>query len=257
MYNYFYKGDDMMAEYSFLDKAIIKVDEIKKDFKSEKTLFGVLKRLTDNGKIAKLKGGLYATVNPISKDIYVNRFEIATALHDGAYCAYHTALEYHGLATQVYYDVHVVTDKRYSPMVIEGLEYQFFQSSYNEGIIETKMNSKLRVTELERTVTDCIDRILLSGGIEEVFMALSMINYCDEDKLLKHLSGYGKKIIYKKAGYLFSVLQPRYLTNHFYEVCKQNMSQCDEDIRENKKNSYIYSDEWKLYAPKQLMNTEN
>lgn len=246
-----------MFEYAFLNNALIKVDDIKKDFASEATLFGALKRLTDSGKIVKLKGGLYATVNPISKDIYVNRFEIATALHDGAYCAYHTALEYHGLATQVYSDVHVITEKRYAPMMIDDLEYQFFQSGYNGGITETKRNAKIRVTELERTVIDCLDRILLSGGLEEVFMALTMINYCDEDKLLKHLSGYGKKIIYKKAGYLFSVLKPTYLTKRFYEECKRNMSECDDDIRENKQNAYVYSSEWKLYVPKQLMNTEN
>ena len=246
-----------MSEYTFLSKALIKVDEIKKDFASESSLFGALKRLKDNGKIVKLKGGLYATVNPIEKDIYVNRFEIATALHEGAYCAYHTALEYYGLATQVYYDVHVVTEKRYSPMVIEGLEYQFFQNEYNGGIIETKQNTQIRITELERTIIDCLDRLLLSGGLEEVFMALTMINYCDEDKLLKHLSGYGKKIIYKKAGYLFSVLKPSYLTGHFYEECKKNMSKCDDDIRGNNKNAYIYNSEWKLYVPKHLINMEN
>lgn len=246
-----------MSEYTFLSKALIKVDEIKKDFASESSLFGALKRLKDNGKIVKLKGGLYATVNPIEKDIYVNRFEIATALHEGAYCAYHTALEYYGLATQVYYDVHVVTEKRYSPMVIEGLEYQFFQNEYNGGIIETKQNTQIRITELERTIIDCLDRLLLSGGLEEVFMALTMINYCDEDKLLKHLSGYGKKIIYKKAGYLFSVLKPSYLTGHFYEECKKNMSKFDDDIRENNKNAYIYNSEWKLYVPKHLINMEN
>ena len=88
-------------------------------------------------------------------------------------------------------------------------------------------------------------------------MALTMISYCDENKLLKHLSGYGKKIIYKKAGYLFSVLKPTYLTKYFYEECKRNMSKCDDDIRENKKNAYEYISEWKLYVPKQLMNTEN
>ena len=53
-----------MSEYTFLSKALIKVDEIKKDFASESSLFGALKRLKDNGKIVKLKGGLYATVNP-------------------------------------------------------------------------------------------------------------------------------------------------------------------------------------------------
>lgn len=86
---------------------------------------------------------------------------------------------------------------------------------------------------------------------------MSMISYCDEEKLLKHLAGYDKKILYKKAGYLFSILKPTYLSERFYEICKQNMSVCDDDIRENKKNSYIYNDEWKLYVPKRIINTEN
>lgn len=246
-----------MAEYAFLNQALIKVEDIKKDFASEATLFGALRRLTDNGKIAKLKGGLYAAINPIGGDIYVNRFEIATALHAGAYCAYHTALEYHGLATQAYSDVHVITEKRYSPMTIDDLEYQFFQCGYGGGITETKRNAKIRVTELERTVADCLDKMLVSGGTEEVFMALTMINYCDEEKLLKHLAGYGKKILYKKAGYLFSLLKPTYLTERFYDICKRNMSERDDDMRENKRNAYEHNAEWKLYAPKKLTNTEN
>lgn len=257
MYCHFAKSVIKMSKYPFLNNALIKVEEIKKHFASEAALFSALKRLSDRGEIVKLKGGLYATVNPLSQDIYANRFEIATALYDGAYCAYHTALEYHGLATQVYSDVHAVTEKRYSPMVIDGLEYQFFQSSYDGGIIETKRNATIRVSELERTVIDCLDRVLLSGGIEEVFSALSMTNYCDEEKLLKHLSGYKKKILYKKAGYFFSRLKPPYLTASFYEECKRNMSRCDDDVRENKKNAYIYDKEWRLYVPKYLINTEN
>ena len=39
-----------MSEYTFLSKALIKVDEIKKDFASESSLFGALKRLKDNCK---------------------------------------------------------------------------------------------------------------------------------------------------------------------------------------------------------------
>lgn len=52
-------------------------------------------------------------------------------------------------------------------------------------------------------------------------------------------------------------MKPSYLTGHFYEECKKNMSKCDDDIRENNKNAYIYNSEWKLYVPKHLINMEN
>ncbi len=202
-----------MASYPFLSKPLFKVDDIKGSFISEATLWSALRRLQESGEIKKLKGGLYARVNPITDDIYLNRFEIATSLYEGSYCAYHTALEYHGLATRLFSDVHVVTKKRYKPMMIENLEFQFFQTRYMGGIDEIRRNAKIRVTELERTVVDCLDRLLLSGGIEEVYSALLAIPFCDEGKLLTHLSAYGKKTLYKKAGYLFSRFKPKYLSD--------------------------------------------
>lgn len=88
-------------------------------------------------------------------------------------------------------------------------------------------------------------------------MGLAMLTYCEEDKLLKHIAGYGKKVLYKKAGYLFSVLNPSFLSKDFYRECKDKMSTCDDDIRENRLERYVYVGEWKLYAPTYLMNTEN
>jgi len=246
-----------MTDYNFLKKAIITVEEAQKEFNSAATLFGALNRLVKRGEIVKLKGGMYARVNPITGDIFANRFEIATALHQGAYVAYHTAMEYYGLATQVYSDVHVITPKRYSPTIIEDLEYQCFHGKYSGGVVEYKRNALIRITELERTVADCIDRLDLAGGLEEVYMALSAINYLDEEKLTAHLDGYGKKVLYKKTGYLFSLLKPSYLTERFYEFCKGKMNIRCEDIRENEYLPYEYNEEWKLYVPKKIINTEN
>lgn len=245
-----------MMEYSFLHNPFIKVSDLKKSFRSEATLFDVLRRLVKQGRIVKLKGGLYATVNPLHEDIYVGRFEIATTLYEGAYCAYHTALEYHGLATQVYNDVHVVTKNRHSPMLIDGLEYQFFQSTCDHGILEEKKNALIRVTDLERTVADCLDKMLLSGGIEEVFAALSAMERCDETKLLTYLFDYRKKILFKKAGYFFSLLKPKYLSDEFYRTCRKNMSFTDDFVIQNRKNSSIYSSEWRLYVPEWLPKEE-
>ena len=241
-----------MKEYAFLNNALITVDEAKKEFSSENGLYSALKRLTDSGKIVKLKGGLYATINPLTKDIFPNRFEIATALYKGAYCAYHTAMEYYGMATQMFNDVHIITSVRYSPVVIEDLQYISFINEYSGGVAENFNNAPIRITEIERTVVDCMDRPLTAGGLEEVYLGLGMVSYCSEEKILKHLQGYNKKILYKKAGYLFSLIKPKYLSDRFYEICKDNMSPRIDDIRENKVAAYTYDNEWKIYAPKQI-----
>ena len=246
-----------MKQYSFLKKAICDLSEISKDFTHESSMLSALSRLENRNIIRKLKRGLYALVNPLTEDIYVNKFEIGTILHDGNYIAYHSALEYYGLATQVYYDVHVISKSHYSSINIEGLEYQFYQSDYDEGIIETNHSSLIRITTLERTIIDCINKEKIAGGLEEVFMALNMITYLDENKLLYHLKKYNSKLLYKKVGYLFSLIKPDYLSNNFYNICKSNISSRIDDLRENKKVAYIYDKEWKLYIAKDLMNMEN
>lgn len=242
-----------MSKYLFLNQPLLRVSEIKNDFKTESALFSALKRLEDTHKIKKIKGGLYATINPLCNDLFINRYELACSLYENCYVAYHSALEFYGLANQVYNDVHVVTFKRYSPMIIENMEFQFFKVPFNEGVVEYNGISKIRVTDLERTIIDCLDRILLCGGLEEVYQALIMIKNADENKLLDYLDKYNKKILYKKAGYLFSLIKPKYLTSNFFRICKKRMSKCDDDIRENIKINYIYDKKWKIYAPKNII----
>lgn len=246
-----------MKDYPFLRKALFTTEEASLSFNDPKSMYAFLERKVKKGELVKLKKGLYARLSPLDGGIFVNRYEIATALHEGNYVAYHSALEYHGLATQVYSDVHIVNKSNYSPIVIDGLEYQFFHNEYQEGIMSINRYAPIRVTELERTLVDVVDRILLSGGLEEVYMAFSMINYLHEEKLLYHLSHYGKKVLYKKIGFLFSLIKPAYLSPSFYEECHANISHAKDYIGDANTLTYIYDPFWMIYYPKEIINQEN
>lgn len=68
-----------------------------------------------------------------------------------------------------------------------------------------KQNAEIVVTDLERTVVDCLDPIDLAGGIEEFITALNGITHLDEQVLLAYLKEYNKKFVYEKAGFLLSL----------------------------------------------------
>lgn len=68
-----------MISYDFLTKNLFTATDAQREIPSEPTLFATLKNLLKTGRIVKLKGGLYALVNPLTGDIFANRFEIATA----------------------------------------------------------------------------------------------------------------------------------------------------------------------------------
>lgn len=98
-----------------------------------------------------------------------------------------------------------------------------------------EQNAEIVVTDLERTVVDCIDRIDLAGGLEELVTALNGITHLDEQALLSYLKEYNKKFVYKKAGFLLSLLKKDLLSQNFFDICKQNCSIKLEDISENKR----------------------
>ena len=188
----------------YLSQALFRTQEILDNFTTERSMQVKLKALTENGRIEKIKNGLYATVNSLTGDIFASRFEIASALFANACVAYHSALEFHGLGNQMFSEVQVFTEKRYNPFIYNGLEYKFFSYTAKGGIMRLEQNAEIVVTDLERTVVDCIDRIDLAGGLEELVTALNGITHLDEQALLSYLKEYNKKFVYKKAGFLLS-----------------------------------------------------
>lgn len=241
----------------YLSQALFHTQDILDNFTSARSMQVKLKALIEVGRIAKIKNGLYATVNPLTGDVFASRFEIASALFENACVAYHSALEFHGLGNQMFSEVQVFTEKRNIPFEYNGLEYKFFSYTAKGGITRLEQNAEIVVTDLERTVADCVDRIDLAGGLEELVTALNGITHIDENKLLSYLKGYNKKFVYKKVGFLLSLLKKDLLSQNFFDICKQHCSKKLEDISENKKMPRKTDKFWGLMYPEKLINTEN
>ncbi len=245
----------MADRYPFIKKSIFTDKDVRDYYASDDEAAAAIKELLEDHRIEELKKGLYATVDPLWNDLCASENEIGAALQEGIYCAYHTAMEFYGLATQVYFIVQMASPKGSSKCTVNDTEYWIYRNSHAEGIVEVMRHSTVaRVTDLERTVVDCMDRMDLAGGIEELRMALRDIQFCNEEKLLKYLQMYDKKILYKKAGFLFSRIKPLYLSQHFYDVCKEHMSSRKDDIRYSKGAPYRtdeWNKEWRIYASKE------
>ncbi len=245
-----------MEEF-YQSHAIFSTQEVFENFTSIRSMQAKLKKLIQIGRIARIKNGLYATVNTLTGDVFANRFEIASALFENACVAYHSALEFHGLGNQMFSEVQVFTEKRNIPFEYDGLMYKFFLHTAKSGIIRLEQNAEIVVTDLERTVIDCIDRIDLAGGLEELLTALNGITHLDEQALTSYLREYDKKFLYKKTGFLLTLLKKDLLSQNFFDVCKQNCSKKIEDISENKKMPRKTDKYWNLIYPEKLINTEN
>ena len=221
---------------------------------NESTAKSLLSAGVKNGTICRVKMNLYAVTDLATLRCAANKYEIASHISDTACVAYHSAMEYHGLGHQVFNEVNVITPFAFKSFEFEGMAYIRRQPTIAEGVTTPIMDSKVRVTDLERTIIDCIDRIKYAGGLEELLNNLSSIAYVDEDKLQLYLADYGKAHLYQKTGYLLSMFKKQMrLSSGFFRQCKANVGQSTRYLTDSVENT-AYVAEWRLCVPADLSN---
>ena len=218
------------------------------NMRSVKTL---LMRYQRQGYVSKVRRGLYCVNNISTKLPEANKFQIASDITPTSYVAYHAALEYHGLAHQIFYNVSVGSEQAFNNFAFDGNFYTYHNSQIHIGIDKPIADKHVRVTNVERTIVDCIDRIDLCGGWEELVNCLRSVQYLREEQLTVILQAYRKIALYKKVGFLFEQLQ--------LPVSQEFISSCQKYAKDSV--TYLTSDgssntfhaAWRLYAPNDLL----
>lgn len=211
-----------------------------------------IKKNLNDFNIKKVRNSLYVSLDSKGYNLS-NKFEIASKINENAYISYHSALEYYGLANQVFNDVIVSSSIRFNNFIFEDSEYIFVKSNnYNQiNFIESE---NIRISSLEKTIIDCIDDINLAGGIEEVLNALEQIKYLDESKLLDALRSYNKVFLYQKTGYLLEMYKENVsLSEDFFNECKKHLTSQIKYFLNNDYKEIALNKKWQLIAPINLV----
>ncbi|MGE4587682.1 MAG: hypothetical protein AB7D05_10110, partial [Mangrovibacterium sp.] len=145
--------------------------------KGENAAKEILRRYKKQGIVSQVRRDLYVATDLASKMSLASKFEIAGHITPSSYLSYHAALEYHGIAHQIFYELYVSSKESFNNFDYEGISYTFCPSKSEIGVVTSITDSLIRVTDLERTVVDCINRIDLSGGLEELVECLAIITY--------------------------------------------------------------------------------
>ena len=141
--------------------------DVRNLYPNVNNFYAFVNRSVKRGEIKKIKKGLYALIDRSTGNVYVSKFQIASSLFDDAYFSYHEALEYYGLATQVFvshftYLTHVyVRDIDFG-----GVIYSSKKSSCDLEIMDYMQQNGIRVVSLERAIIDSIDNPGYAGGLQ-------------------------------------------------------------------------------------------
>ena len=237
----------------FLDKfhelKIFTLDDAARIVKSKTYAMTILKGYIEESLVVKIRRNLYGVTNLATKHIEANRYEVASALTPTAYITYHSALEFYGMANQVFNTMYVASESRFNSFEFDGLSYIYAKSPTDIGIETPIMSYGIRITTIERTVIDCIDRIDRCGGSEEMLQCFGMIMHISEAKLLEALASYDKATLYKKAGFVLSRFRDRFnLSDDFFEICKERAN-VGSKVLTSYEDCTEYVREWNISYP--------
>lgn len=232
---------------------VFTIEDVKKLTDNKKTAYTQLNRLMKKGLIKKIRKNIYSAVNPTTGQMVAIRYQIACAITSTAYISHHSAFEYYGLANQVFYEVYVSSETKFNHFEYDYVTYKYVSSKMEEGVVEAKNTTGIRITDLERTVIDSIRDFNKIGGFEELINCLEGVHYLDEIKLKRYLDIYNTQGLYQKAGYLLEHYRKEMqLSKEFVEYCKSKIGKSRRYlVSETKENSY-YISEWELMVPEGL-----
>lgn len=160
--------------------------------------------------------------------------------------SHHSAFEYYGLHNQVFNIVYVSSVRSFKEFEYDDITYIPVKAKSDKGV--DKMPNKINVTNIERTVVDCIDDIGKAGGLEELLHCIEMVPFVDQNIILELLNEYDRQSMYQKTGYILSKFKNQLsLSPEFFDKCKEEMGKSKRYLHEELKNSKnVYVEEWQL-----------
>jgi predicted transcriptional regulator of viral defense system len=128
------------------------------------------------------------------------------------YISHYSALDIHGMTTQPLMRIYVTSPTRRQEREVLGATFRFIyaQPSKLWGIEEewVKPAEKVNVSDLERTIIDCLDNPKFCGGISELAKGLwRKRNELDYPRLVGYIGRFGSKAVAKRLGFLLDLYQ--------------------------------------------------
>ena len=236
----------MNLYFELLQKPVFTADAVNQYYDNIESTRSALKRLMKQKLVMKIRNNLYTCISGETGAPVASRFQIACMITKSAYISHHTAIEYHGMSDQVYYEIYVSSETRFQEFEFDGYTYKYIPAKTQTGIECVKYSGGIRVTDLEKTLLDSVKDMDKIAGIEEVIAFIQLIRKLDENKLCQYLAKYHNQFLYQKMGYLLETyFKASGLTDEFYKTCLEHIGKSKRYLSKDIFQG-CYSAKWKM-----------
>ncbi len=236
---------------------VFTIEDVNLFYNNMNSARSAVKRMIAASKARKIRSNLYTCISAENGGPVANRFQIASAVTDTSYISHHSAMEYYGVSDQVFYDVYVSSKTKFRNFDFDGYTYHFVKAHLDEGVEMPPFSGGIRITDRERTLTDCLKDMDRIGGIEETIAMIDSLRNISENKILHYLALYNNQFLYQKSGYLLWHCRDTLgLTGHFFSVCRDHIGKSKRYLTTDMVKG-VYIGEWNLVVPLNLLYMKN
>lgn len=222
---------------------------------------------TKQKRLLRIRKELYQTIplGQTPEKYSVDPYLLASKLTDDAIISHHTALELHAKAHSVFNTFYYWTHNEirhtfeYQDLIFKAVQQRKIlidkkQENFGVKLLYRK-EQDLRVTSIERTLVDVLDRPKLAGEWEEIWRSLASIDYLDIDEIYRYCSLLENSSIIAKVGFYLEQHQDKLaVTNNeldkFAKLKPQNA--CYLQRGEIKESSKLIK-RWNLIVPNEIL----
>ena len=233
--------------------------------RNKNTIKALLAHHIQQGHIVRVRRRLFAAI-PIGADsgaYPINPYLIAGYATPDAVIAYHSALSFYQMAYSASYRFTYLTQYQSSHFDFRSESYEGVRfpaslvQQHQENIFvrtEDVQGLNVRVTSLERTLVDVLDKPKLGGGWEEIWRSLDMIGPITINQVAEYALLLNNATTVGKVGFYLS--QRRQELNVSADVllklrkhCPRSPHYIDPEARKDGK----LLDDWNIIVPKSLI----
>lgn len=225
------------------------------------TLRVLLSRQHARGTVLCVRRGVYVVV-PLctgASDVPMDPVLIASRLAPDAVIGYHSALEFHGHAQSVFRRVQFLTRTAARPCSFRATQFQPVrvprtlrsgrEASLGVEAVD-RMGLSVRVTTIERTCVDVLDRPDLGGGWEEVWRSLEAVPRFDLDALAAYALRLGNATTVAKVGYFLELNASRLGTSDaLLRRLRRRIPKSKHYIDRGSRHGHRLAPRWNLMVP--------
>ena len=241
------------------------VASLRKDkARSPKTREALLAYHQEQGRILRVRRGLYWVV-PSGADpatCPVDAYLLAAKMTDDAMLAYHTALEFHGKAYSVFEELQYLTDRAARPVTFRSYRFRPVRfpkklTAEDKQLFGVKEMDRagitVRVTTLERTLVDLLDRPDLGGGWEEIWRSLETVEFFDLDIVVQYALLLENATTAAKVGFFLEQHKERLMLDDSHlERLRARQPRKPHYLTRGRRGGRLVSD-WNLVVPVEVL----